>query len=251
MKQYLANYRFWIAVAILLGLGLIHDSRLFSININPFIAAGLTRYTIDRILFLVIIAFAAFKFGKNVGITFAVIALFLMLPNALILASSRFDALIEALAAISTGVMIIYFVDLRDRNIRETKTNREHILDLSRRLIAAQEKERERIGQELHDSAGQSLTGLSLAIQDLRKLPAEELAPAFEEVETILQELVRDIRDLSHLLKPPLLDKAGLITSLEDYFDQLRNQGALEVEFTHTEKLKSSCSGLKKHRYTH
>lgn len=234
MKTYLSNYKFWIIVVFLLMLGFIHNTRLFSLNINPFITVGLSRYTFERILFLAIIIFAGYTFGKKTGITCAVISLGIMLPNSIFLASSLVDALFETLGITVIGLLVVLFFDMRNRDIAEIKKHEEHVVDLSRRLISAYEMERGRIGQDLHDSVGQSLTVVSLAVQHLRKSAPNELVLALDEVESLLGEVVRDVRDVARMLKPPLLENAGLLVALEAYFKLLRSRGALQVDFTHT-----------------
>jgi two-component system sensor histidine kinase DegS len=233
MKRYLSDYRFWIIVVGFLGLGLVHNSRLFSLNISPFVAAGLARYAFERVLFLAIIIFTSYIYGKKAGIASTVIAVGIMLPNSLLLATSRVDAIFETLGVVAVGILVTVMLDMRNCNIAQLRSHQAHIIELSRQLVSASEIEREKIGQELHDSVGQSLTVVSLAVHNLRNSLPDEIRPALNEVESLIGDAVRDVRDVSHLLKPPLLEDAGLVMALESYFELLSSRGGLKVEFLH------------------
>lgn len=101
----------------------------------------------------------------------------------------------------------------------------ENLRKLSGYLIHLQDEERRRIARELHDSTGQKLILLKMSVEsiaarldvDPRKVPA--LAESIQLVDQAKQE----IRTLSQLLHPPLLDEAGLpiaATSLVDGFSE-------------------------------
>ena len=104
--------------------------------------------------------------------------------------------------------------------------------NLSQRLLLAQDDERRRIARELHDSAGQTITALTLGLQTMRRtspdLPAK-LATQLDESEEQLQQLSREIRTMSYLLHPPLLDEIGLSAALKWYVAGLKERGGLDV----------------------
>src|SRR5260370_34286980 len=80
-----------------------------------------------------------------------------------------------------------------------------------------QDDERRRIARELHDTAGQILVALSLNLvpleQELVKRDSDLVKPVRESL-GLVDELSRDLRTISHLLHPPLLDEAGLPSAL-------------------------------------
>jgi len=101
---------------------------------------------------------------------------------------------------------------------------------LSARLLSAQEEERRRIARRLHDELGQALT---VAIMDLklveRDAPAE-LGERLREGKRLLEEAIADCRELSHGLRPPLLDELGLAEALRALVERFAATENLEIE---------------------
>lgn len=86
----------------------------------------------------------------------------------------------------------------------------EALRKLSGRLLGIQDQERRRIARELHDSLGQYLAGLKIAVEMLSHSPSpESRAALLAECSDILEKSITETRTLSHLLHPPLLDEAG------------------------------------------
>jgi len=86
----------------------------------------------------------------------------------------------------------------------------EALRKLSGRLLGIQDQERRRIARELHDSLGQYLAGLKIAIDLLGNSPSSEKnKELLAECRDILEKSITETRTLSHLLHPPLLDEAG------------------------------------------
>src|SRR6185437_10738032 len=108
---------------------------------------------------------------------------------------------------------------VRERTVELQRRNSE-VQELSRRLLRAQDQERRRLALELHDSTGQLLVTLTVNLS-LLKSEVETVNPRVEqlisEVNSTAQEINRQLRTLSYLLHPPLLDEAGLVSALEWY----------------------------------
>ncbi len=87
---------------------------------------------------------------------------------------------------------------------------------LSARLLNLQDEERRRIARELHDSAGQMVAALIMNTAHLNRVDGltAEQRRFLSDNEAILQELNKELRTISHLLHPPLLDEAGLSSAL-------------------------------------
>jgi PAS domain S-box-containing protein len=83
---------------------------------------------------------------------------------------------------------------------------------LSGRLLGIQDQERRRIARELHDSLGQYLAGLKIAIDMMGSRSAQK-DPLLVECADILERAISETRTLSHLLHPPLLDEAGFASA--------------------------------------
>ena len=95
-----------------------------------------------------------------------------------------------------------------------------HALDeLSERLLALQEEERQRIAQELHDSTAQHLVAASLNIMSLKAKTASNGSDRklVDDIESSLEEATKELRVSTFLLHPPHLASDGLKASLQSY----------------------------------
>jgi len=104
--------------------------------------------------------------------------------------------------------------------------------ELATRFQRMQDEERKRIARELHDSVGQLLAaiGMNMAIvqQQSRKLDADGIR-AVSENAMLVEQVSREIRTISHLLHPPLLDIAGLVSALRWYVDGFSERSKIKV----------------------
>lgn len=102
---------------------------------------------------------------------------------------------------------------------------------LSGRLIAAQDEERRRLAREMHDGFGQDLIATKMALDrigmatDCPEWSKEAATNASEVIGGVIQQ----VRSMSHLLHPPLLDEVGLKSALEWYLDGLTKRSGMEV----------------------
>jgi signal transduction histidine kinase len=97
----------------------------------------------------------------------------------------------------------------------------DNLRELSARLLQLQDDERRRIARELHDSVGQMLAALNMNLSSVRA-DVERLAKtasALTDSENLVQQMSTEVRTISHLLHPPLLDEAGLASALRWYVD--------------------------------
>jgi PAS domain S-box-containing protein len=115
----------------------------------------------------------------------------------------------------------------------ELNTANENFRDLSARLLRLQDEERRRLARELHDSVGQILAALSMNIAMVRsqshKLDSAA-ARALEENAELVEQASSEIRTLSHLLHPPLLEITGLASALQWYVDGFAERSKIKVD---------------------
>ena len=115
----------------------------------------------------------------------------------------------------------------------ELKAANESLRDLSARLLKVQDDERRRLARELHDSVGQILAALSMNISVVQS-QAHKLDPlgarAILENAQLVQQASSEIRTLSHLLHPPLLEIAGLASALRWYVDGFSERSQIRVD---------------------
>jgi PAS domain S-box-containing protein len=104
---------------------------------------------------------------------------------------------------------------------------------LSGRLMQLQDEERRRISRELHDSSGQTLAALSMCIavieREAGKL-SERAGRNLTDATRLVRELSQEVRTLSHLLHPPLLDEAGLESALHWFVEGFAQRSGINVD---------------------
>ena len=99
---------------------------------------------------------------------------------------------------------------------------------LSGRLMSMQDDERRRIARELHDGLGQELVAMKMMVNGILH-DAPWLKERVDEVTSMIDSASREIRSLSHLLHPPLLDEVGLISAVRWYLDGLTKRSGIET----------------------
>ncbi|HEY8714662.1 MAG TPA: PAS domain S-box protein [Candidatus Acidoferrum sp.] len=128
---------------------------------------------------------------------------------------------------VATGIDTTEQKELRERledrvraRTADLKEKNDQLADLSGRLLRSQDEERSRIARDLHDSIGQLLSALGMNIA-LVSTQIDKLSPgaaaAVRENQGIVEQITSEIRTISHLLHPPLLDELGVLTTVRDY----------------------------------
>lgn len=103
---------------------------------------------------------------------------------------------------------------------------------LSLHLLRTQDEERRRIGRELHDSVGQSLAMLKINLVSLRLALPTSQAALLSQVEQSVQlsdEALTEIRTLSYLLYPPMLEEMGLKSAVPWYLDGFTKRSQIKT----------------------
>ena len=126
--------------------------------------------------------------------------------------------------------------ELEQRNAQVVQ-GAESLRDLSRRMMQVQDDERRHIARELHDSAGQVLAVLGMNIGQLAQQVPQELKPAAQEILRLVQQLTQELRTMSYLLHPPLLDEIGLSAALNWYVQGVTERSQIDIRLTISENL--------------
>ena len=115
-------------------------------------------------------------------------------------------------------------------DVTETRTAEEELRQLPARLLNAQDEERRRIARELHDTTAQNLTGLGMNLKRLERAGVSpEAAQILADCRTLCDTSLQEIRTLSYLLHPPMLDEVGLVSALRWFVDGLETRSGLRV----------------------
>jgi PAS domain S-box-containing protein len=125
-----------------------------------------------------------------------------------------------------------------EQSIRDNATELEKMVDsrtdelrrLSVRLMTLQDQERRRIARDLHDGLGQELVVAKMVLDKLllqkSSQPPDE---AWSQASSIIDRAIQQVRTMSHLLHPPLLDEVGLLSALAWYTDGLAKRSGIET----------------------
>ncbi len=118
-------------------------------------------------------------------------------------------------------------------DITERKRAEESLRQLSGRLLHLQDQERRGIARELHDSTGQSLAALAMNLSRLQEMAFKfdsETQKIVSDSLALAEQCSREVRTLSYLLHPPLLDELGLAAALRWYVDGFRGRSGIRVD---------------------
>ena len=130
-------------------------------------------------------------------------------------------------------------LELQQKNLQIQKQSErleaanQGLRDLSSRLLRVQDEERRRIARELHDSTGQMLALLSMnlsALQEEAKQINGEMGSALSENVEIVNQVSGELRTISYLLHPPLLDEMGLLSALRWFADGFEERSGIKAE---------------------
>ena len=119
----------------------------------------------------------------------------------------------------------------RKRSQEELTRRAEQLSALSSRLLQSQDEERRRIARELHDTTAQNLGALRMNLSLLRRSATADAATSetIEESIALTERAIAEIRTLSYLLHPPMIDEAGLLPSLRWYAEGFEQRSGIAV----------------------
>jgi signal transduction histidine kinase len=121
---------------------------------------------------------------------------------------------------------------VKDRTA-DLKAAEDRLRMLSTRLLQLQDEERRNIARELHDSTGQVLAALGMNLATVH-LESRKMSPAAEaavsESIELVQTTLKELRTISYLLHPPLLDEAGLQSALRWFVQGFSERSKIRVD---------------------
>jgi PAS domain S-box-containing protein len=127
---------------------------------------------------------------------------------------------------------------LLEQSIRNNAAELEKMIDsrtdelrrLSVRLMTMQDEERRRIARDLHDGLGQELAVAKMVLDKMMMQKAPGSAGTeWTQASSIVDRAIQQVRTMSHLLHPPLLDEVGLLSALSWYLEGLTKRSGIET----------------------
>ncbi len=127
---------------------------------------------------------------------------------------------------------------LLEQSIRENAIELERMVEsrtaalrrLSNRMMTMQDEERRRIAREIHDGLGQELAAAKMIMDGiLAKDSSPSMRQASLDASQLIDRAIQQVRTISHLLHPPLLDEVGLVSALRWFLEGLSERSGIRV----------------------
>jgi PAS domain S-box-containing protein len=120
------------------------------------------------------------------------------------------------------------------RDVTDTMRKEKSLRDLASHLLQLQDEERRRIGRDLHDTLGQCVTAMKISLDSL----AYSVTPSNPEINEkvkqcarLAEECVKEVRTISYLLYPPMLEEMGLKSAIPWYLEGFTTRSGIRVTF--------------------
>jgi len=126
-----------------------------------------------------------------------------------------------------------------EQSIRDNAVELERMVDLrtlelrrlSSRLMTMQDDERRRIAREIHDGLGQELAAAKMILDGVLPRDASpQTLQAASDASQLVDRAIKQVRTISHLLHPPLLDEVGLASALRWYLEGLSDRSGIKID---------------------
>jgi signal transduction histidine kinase len=230
------RYSLAIPASILASVGLIAQQRAFR-------RVGLVRFGQDALWAAV--AFAWYGIVGQAFTTASALQPSNIINEGLFLRLFGFPVqLLRAVVASAASIYVIRFLhafqvetdqkiaSLQAERLKESQKREALRGELFRRVVAAQESERQRMARDLHDETGQALTAIGLGLRGLESRMAqdpEKSALTLHELQTLTADSLRELQRLMTDLRPSHLDDLGLSAALRWYASKLQERSPLKV----------------------
>jgi len=128
---------------------------------------------------------------------------------------------------------------LAERSLQESQSrlqaSEKSLRELSLQLLSMQDEERRQIGREMHDSLGQYLSVLKMKLDSVRYDSGTEseatIKKGIAECSALVEECVKEVRTISYLLYPPMLEELGLKSAIPWYLDGFSKRSGIRISF--------------------
>lgn len=168
-------------------------------------------------------------------------------------ASANIERTMKWLGVIALAGVLVIALGALVLNVSEHRSSDAKLKRLAQQVVESQEQERARLSRELHDGISQMLVSVKLLLEsalarfergETRVPPAEaSLATGL----TRLSDTLREVRRISHALRPAMLDDLGLAAALEQLTRELADQSGIEIGFTQAQPKPSRATRARAH----
>lgn len=119
-----------------------------------------------------------------------------------------------------------------ESEVEVRKQAQERLRQLSVRLMTLQDEERRRLARDLHDSAGQTLAAIKMVSATIQQIGADrsDILQLMDELNSLVDEALQEIRTTSYLLHPPLLDEAGIASAARWFVEGFAKRSGIHAE---------------------
>jgi two-component system sensor histidine kinase DegS len=242
VKELLKNRHFWIISSITLVLILFYNANYLHITnwfmlFNDIVNAKGVYAFVVCFLFLIPILYASAVFRIRGSVIIWIVFLFSVIPRAIIESTSFEYILIVALfslVALLIGIIMAleYNKEVKDvGDALQVKTTRWYSLA---RILKIREYERQYLARKLHDNIIQSLLVIANHAHALERGDYGVINPKakkkVEKLETMVLHVIDDVRQLSHGLRPSILDNVGLLPILKWQAERITNDNNIKID---------------------
>jgi len=144
-----------------------------------------------------------------------------------------YDVIVKGVPEMQFGQ--IYCNNITGRKLVEDELTQYQasLRELSNRIQKLQEEEKQKISRELHDSFGQKLTSIKLNLELLKssKLDLKGKSEILNDISSLLENAMLEVRDISYRLKPRILDDFGLVPSLKALCNEISSKSGINGIF--------------------
>jgi two-component system sensor histidine kinase DegS len=248
-SKLLLNIHFWIVIALFGGGILLHYPQIipFIEPLEPDSFLFTTRHSIGRLVLLLPITYTALVFGLRAGLVSLGAAILIMTPNIFLLPEINTDDIIEIGGIVVIGLVVnlwleSYWTDKKHRQQaytrletaqRELQRMQQNLRFYLKQITIAQEEERRRIAQELHDDTAQDLVVLSRKLDGFISRSSnisEDEINYLEDLHHQINRTLSEVRRFSQDLRPSVLDDLGLLPALEWLTSELSKHFSMDIE---------------------
>ena len=236
----ICNPHLWFILLIFSSLIFIYYFATFPYNtrlnwFQPLVDFELA-YHMNGSLFIILLLYVALVFRQRGALTTWLVSMVVMLPRVVFLSFTTMHLILNIFyAALPALVLLLITLKLKWRE-KERKMMAEREAErnsYTAQIFKAQEDERKRIAQELHDDTTQTLLVVAgNARSIINKGYFTDNSDARENIEWIIDTIVRlaeDMRRLSLDLRPSVLDNMGLLSALRWLVDRLSNESGIDT----------------------